>query len=180
VGGVLRRRPAHQPRPRLGDPRPGGYEDGSPWAFLAAAPLHPNTAPAPAPAAPAGYGAHNGNSAHAAPYPDADPVVDEPGFPDPGQDATGTGAGFRAQYGNVGDRVADLQVELNRVFPAYSGLVIDGAYGPETAAVLEELAHRAAQDPNTPAADLDGLRGADGNSVGPRLARCFARYGMHV
>jgi len=163
---------------------PAGYEDASPWTFLAGVPLLPNTAPAPAPAAPsilpAGYGAHNGNSAAAAPYPDHDPVVDEPGFPDPGRDAAGAGAGFRAQYGNQGDRVGHLQVELNRVFPAYSGLVVDGVYGPETAAVLEELAHRASQDPNTPLSDVDGLRGSDGNSVGPRLARCFLRYGVQV
>jgi hypothetical protein len=161
---------------------PGGYEDASPWTFLAAAPLLPHTAPAPAPApaAPAGYGAHNGNSAHAAPYPDADPIVDEPGFPDPGADAIGTGAGFRAQYGNQGERVGHLQLELNRVFPAYSGLTVDGIYGRETAAVLEELAYRAAQDPNTPHEDVAGLSKSDGNSVGPRLARCFLRYGVQV
>jgi hypothetical protein len=125
-------------------------------------------APCPG-AAGAGYGPHAGNTAPATlPLPDNDPAVDEPGFPDPGHDATGAGPSFRAQYGNVGERVAHLQVELNRVFPAYSGLIVDGTYGPETAAVLEELAQRAARDPRTPA---DDRRWARQRRTGTRSAR---------
>jgi hypothetical protein len=160
---------------------PAGYEDASPWAFLAAVPLTPgSTVPASTPA-PAGYGPHPGNGAHLAPYPDADPAVDEPGFPDPGHDAIGAGAGFRAQIGNEGARVAQMQKELNEVCPAYSALVVDGVYGRETAAVVEEFAHRVADgDPGCPPDDRDGLRAADGNTVGPRVARAFYRLGVQV
>jgi hypothetical protein len=157
---------------------PAGYEDAGPWDFLTAAPLHP-----PADSfrpAPAGYGPHDGNPAKLAPHPDNDPAEDEPGFPDPGADATGSGESFRAQIGNEGARVADLQDGLNRFAPIYSALTVDGVYGRETAAVVEELAKRAAEDPAGPPADRAGLQSADGNTVGPRLARALVRYGVHV
>jgi hypothetical protein len=156
---------------------PAGYEDAGRWDFLTAAPLHPpaeSSRPAPA-----GYGAHEGNPARLAPLPDNDPAVDEPGFPDPGRDAAGSGAGFRAQINNEGERVADLQHALNVFAPVYSALKVDGVYGKETAAVVEEFAKRAAADPGTPAADRDGLEDADGNTVGPRIARALVRYGVH-
>jgi hypothetical protein len=160
---------------------PGGYEDAGPWGFLAAAPLHPPAeASRPAPAT-NGRGPHPGNTAAEAPYPDDDPVVDEPGFPDPGQDAHGTGAGFRAQIGNVGAGVRRLQEGLNTFAPRYSHLAVDGDYGPETAAVVEDFARRVADgDPGCPDGDREGLRAADGNTVGPRIARAFQRVGIRV
>lgn len=166
---------------------PAGYEDASPWPFLAQLPAMPGVTPvtgtAPAPAAapvPAGYGAHDGNQARLAPYPDQDPVRVEPGYPPPGHDAAGAGRSFRAQHGNVGHLVEALQRGLNTYAPVYSQLVEDGIYGDETAAVVEEYAHRIAEDPATPDADRQGLREADGNNVGPRLAAALDRSGIYL
>jgi hypothetical protein len=158
---------------------PAGYEDARPWDFLLV--VSPVVTPRPpAPAAPAGYGPTPGNSAAQAPHPDGDPVTPEPNYPPPGADATGTGAGYRAQFGNLGPNVAELQSGLNSVFPLYSQLIVDGDYGPNTAAVVEELAKRASSDPATPEGDRAGLADADGNNVGPRLARALVRYGVPV
>jgi hypothetical protein len=158
---------------------PAGYEDARPWDFLLVG--HPVVTPAaPAPAAPAGYGPHPGNHAAQAPHPDDDPVTQEPNYPPPGADAVGSGAGFRAQFGNHGPKVAQLQAGLNSVFPLYSALAVDEDYGPNTAAVVEEFARRAAEDTACPQDDREGLRQADGNNVGPRLARALVRFGVRV
>lgn len=44
--------------------------------------------------------------------------------------------------GDKGVRVKHLQEELNRVFPKYSRLKIDGKYGPATEAVIKEFQRR--------------------------------------
>jgi hypothetical protein len=128
--------------------KPAGYEYTGPWHFLDVkpgppqhpqpAPTHPAT-PAPAPAPPA----------HAAPH-----------------DATGAGADFRAEYGEQGPHVADLQEFLNRYVPLYSDLEVDGIYGPETARVVAEFGQRS------------GIAEADGRNVGPKIAAVLARAGF--
>lgn len=155
--------------PYTGDPHTGhvhvsmsrhdGCEDTRPWAFLTlAAPVAPPADPGPIRPAP--------------PAPAA-PVWTGP-------DARGAGEAFRADLGNNGGRVQAMQRELNRIFPAYSRLEEDGEYGPLTAGVIAEFCHRAAQDPNTPEGDRAGLEQSDGQNVGPRGARAFLRYGVHV
>jgi LysM repeat protein len=47
------------------------------------------------------------------------------------------------RLGSVGDTVARLQSELNRVFPAYSALSVDGDFGPATERVVKEFQRRA-------------------------------------
>lgn len=45
--------------------------------------------------------------------------------------------------GDRGDQVRQLQALLNRDYPAYSKLVEDGDFGPNTEAVIREFQHRA-------------------------------------
>lgn len=137
---------------------PSGYEYGGPWAFMAIAPAAPQVPqPIPVPA----------------PAPEDD-------IHWTGEDATGDGVTFRAEIGDQGPRIRELQRELNENFPAYSDLVEDGDYGHKTAAVIEEFAHREAIDPATPPPpeDVPGLLGADGLNVGPRIARGLHRDGL--
>lgn len=65
-----------------------------------------------------------------------------------------------------GDDIRALQTGLNRTFPTYSQLVIDGVYGPNTAAVIREFQTRT------------GLV-ADG-VVGPMTRRELSKYGVEV
>jgi hypothetical protein len=97
-------------------------------------------------------------------------------------DATGHGAGFRADYGDQGPEVEQLQHDLNQFAPAYAHLAEDGVYGQETAAVVAEFAHREAHDPATPPphADVEGLEDADGENVGRRIAAAFVRDGIRL
>lgn len=44
--------------------------------------------------------------------------------------------------GSKGARVKQLQRELNRVFPAYSRLAVDGSFGPATMLVVKEFQRR--------------------------------------
>ncbi|WP_052371954.1 peptidoglycan-binding domain-containing protein [Amycolatopsis taiwanensis] len=46
------------------------------------------------------------------------------------------------QQGSTGQAVTDLQAFLNRVYPAYSKLAVDGIFGPATAAVVCEFQRR--------------------------------------
>lgn len=46
------------------------------------------------------------------------------------------------EEGSTGDAVAELQEFLNRVYPAYSDLAVDGEFGPKTAAVVREFQSR--------------------------------------
>jgi len=160
---------------------PAGYDDASPWAFLHV-PLHAparGTVPPAAAPAPGHDGPHPGNTATEAPPALPDPHHDEPGFPDPGQDASGHGESYRAQWGNTGPNVAHLQDGMNKRFPRYSHLVVDGVYGSETSAVVQDFAHRIAEsDPHCPAEDLEGLRTADGYTVGKRISRALVRNGV--
>jgi hypothetical protein len=109
------------------------------------------------------------------------PAPDHPGRA-PKHDATGHGAAFRAELGDQGPAVERLQSELNDFAPGYSDLAEDGIYGPATAAVVAEFAHREAHDPATPPphADLDDLEDADGRNVGPRIAASFVRDGLRL
>jgi hypothetical protein len=153
---------------------PVGYEYTGPWQFLALAPAKPQR-PQPVPAP------------HAEPAPqpsppgphDASPAAGGDASPRGGHDASGHGAAFRADYGDVGPHIGALQEFLRGTFPLYAGaLVVDDVYGPRTAAVVAEFAHRLADDPHTPASDREGLELADGRNVGPRVARGFARFGF--
>jgi len=45
--------------------------------------------------------------------------------------------------GDRGDQVRQLQALLNRDYPAYSKLVEDGDFGPNTEAVIREFQRRA-------------------------------------
>ncbi len=47
------------------------------------------------------------------------------------------------KIGDRGEQVRQLQVLLNRDYPAYSNLVEDGDYGPKTEAVIREFQRRA-------------------------------------
>jgi hypothetical protein len=100
-----------------------------------------------------------------------------------GPDAVGAGEQFRAELGNNGPRVQQLQQFLRNDFPAYAGdLAVDGFYGPKTQAVVAEFNHRvAATDPNCPEDDRsgpNGLANSDGQNIGPRGARALTRYGF--
>lgn len=68
---------------------------------------------------------------------------------------------LRAGY--TGRNVSALQAGLNRLFPSYSRLVVDGDYGPATTKVVKEFQARA------------GLT-ADG-VVGPKTWQALERYG---
>lgn len=127
-----------------------GFEYGGVWSFLAAKPT-PRQAPLPVPE-------HQPAGAH--------------------HDATGRGDSFRAEVGDSGPKVAELEHDLNEYAPAYSHLKADGVYDQETAAVVREFAHREAHDPTTPPADRPGLAGADGQNIGPRLASALRRDGL--
>jgi peptidoglycan hydrolase-like protein with peptidoglycan-binding domain len=45
--------------------------------------------------------------------------------------------------GDSNDLVRLLQARLNRDYPLYSNLVVDGIYGPRTTAVVREFQRRA-------------------------------------
>lgn len=68
--------------------------------------------------------------------------------------------------GSSGSKVRKLQTGLNRVFPTYSRLVVDGHYGARTAAVVREFQRRA------------GLV-ADG-VCGPLTQAALKRYGVSL
>lgn len=68
------------------------------------------------------------------------------------------------RMGYNGASVKRLQSELNRVFPSYSHLVVDGDFGPATAEVTEEFQRRS------------GLT-ADG-VVGPMTWAALAKHGI--
>jgi hypothetical protein len=134
---------------------PGGYEYTGAWAFLATAPLPSPPIPHPAPV----------------PAPPAEDVKWT------GHDAIGVGDHFRAELGDQGPKVKELQHDLNAFAPAYSHLQEDGAYGHATEAVVEEFDHRAAQDPEL-AAQRSALEGADGENIGPAGAHALHHYGL--
>lgn len=84
-----------------------------------------------------------------------------------GPDLTGRGMALRGAQGNNGPRVGQLQAFLRDVFPAYAkALVADGWWGPATAGVLREFAHRS------------GIPEADGANVGPKIAAALFRSGF--
>lgn len=68
--------------------------------------------------------------------------------------------------GSTGARVRSLQAGLNRVFPAYSKLALDGSFGPATERVVREFQRRS------------GLV-ADGY-VGPKTTAALARHGIRL
>lgn len=91
-----------------------------------------------------------------------------------GPDLTGHGAGLRGQAAGQpqgpqsnGPRVKALQGWLRSSYSLYAkGLTVDGWYGPQTAGVLAEFAHRS------------GIDDADGLNIGPKLATALARAGF--
>lgn len=70
------------------------------------------------------------------------------------------------KHGSTGPEVTALQTGLNRTFPAYSRLAIDGDYGPTTTAAVREFQRRS------------GLV-ADGQ-VGPATAAKLAAFGINL
>lgn len=66
--------------------------------------------------------------------------------------------------GSTGSRVRNLQRGLNKAFPAYSRLAVDGSFGPATERVVKEFQRRVGLEP-------DG-------SVGPLTEPALARYGV--
>ncbi|MFD8100281.1 peptidoglycan-binding protein [Nocardia fluminea] len=76
--------------------------------------------------------------------------------------------------GDRGDLVGVLQATLNRDYPLYSRLVVDGEYGPATTAVVTEFQRRAALDVAEPGtADTTTLRrlGLNFDPISPAGAR---------
>jgi hypothetical protein len=122
-----------------------GFDSRATWGVFAGAGPAPAPTP-PAPPAPAGW---------------------------TGPDLSGRGATLRGQAAGQpqgrqsnGPRVAELQAFLNRVYPAYSHLSVDGWYGTQTAGVLATFAARL------------GIAGVDGLNVGPKLALALWRAGF--
>lgn len=70
------------------------------------------------------------------------------------------------ERGDRGRKVRKLQRKMNRVFPAYSSLTVDGIYGKSTERVIETFQRRA----NLTA---DGI-------VGPTTKRALARSGVKI
>ncbi|GAB3475241.1 peptidoglycan hydrolase-like protein with peptidoglycan-binding domain [Amycolatopsis cihanbeyliensis] len=68
----------------------------------------------------------------------------ESGLGDPGTGTGGSGSPTRPvlKRGSRGQPVRDLQAFLNRVYPAYSQLVVDGIFGPATERVVKEFQRR--------------------------------------
>jgi hypothetical protein len=94
------------------------------------------------------------------PAPAPRPPAATPAYGWTGPDLSGSGLGLRADIGANGPRTLALQQFLVRRYPLYAKtLSPDGFYGPRTAAVLAEFAHRS------------GIPGADGRNIGPRIAR---------
>jgi hypothetical protein len=110
--------------------------------------------------------------------PQPQPPHPAPGPAPTGHDATGTGDGFRAHYGDQGPNVEHLQHELNTHYPAYSDLAEDGVYGDQTAHVIDVYSDRDAHEADTPAADRAALVASDGRDVGPVTARAFHHDGL--
>lgn len=67
--------------------------------------------------------------------PPAAPKPSKPSKPSPSSSGT-------LSRGSTGTRVAFLQRELNRVFPAYSRLKVDSKFGPATESVVKEFQRR--------------------------------------
>jgi murein L,D-transpeptidase YcbB/YkuD len=86
--------------------------------------------------------------------------------PAPATPARPSPAATELKRGTKGTRVSTLQKGLNRVFPLYSRLAVDGDFGPATERVVKEFQRRS----NLTA---DGI-------VGPNTRRALARYGITV
>jgi hypothetical protein len=84
--------------------------------------------------------------------------------PPPSVPSTQAGDGDLA-IGSTGQPVSQLQAGLNRVFPSYSQLDVDGDYGPATAAVVKEFQRR------TPPLTVDGI-------VGPATKLALSKWGI--
>lgn len=69
--------------------------------------------------------------------------------------------------GSQGSEVRALQAGLNRIFPAYSQLAVDGIYGERTRAVIREFQQRAG------GLTIDGI-------VGEATRAALARYGITI
>src|SRR4029453_11841985 len=77
--------------------------------------------------------------------------------------------------GDSNDLVRLLQARLNRDYPLYSNLVVDGIYGPRTTAVVREFQRRAGLvvDPS-PAPPPPG--GLGSTSITPRRCPPICRF----
>jgi hypothetical protein len=122
---------------------PARFDSREPWGIFTDTPAAPPAPPAkrPTPARPSSSGWD-------------------------GPDLRGTGLNLRGEQGNNGPRVRAWQQFLNRAYPAYADLEVDGHWGPATSRVNREFAHRS------------GIRSADGRNIGPQLARAYHRAGL--
>lgn len=75
-------------------------------------------------------------------------------------------SGAVLRSGSRGSAVRSLQSGLNRGFPAYSKLAVDGIYGPATTRVVREFQSRSG-------ITVDGI-------VGPQTRRQLSKYGIRV
>jgi hypothetical protein len=124
---------------------PPGFDSRAEWGAFR------SEQPAPAPAAGAAGGAGR---------------LDRPGPHRHRPGLRGQAAGQPSGPQSNGPRVAALQAFLNRTYPAYSDLAVDGWYGEATAGVLRQFAARS------------GIDGADGLNIGPKLAAALAKAGF--
>jgi len=69
------------------------------------------------------------------------------------------------EVGSTGQPVSQLQAGLNRVFPGYSTLDVDGVFGEETGAVVKEFQRR------TSGLTVDGI-------VGPATKLALSKHGI--
>lgn len=84
--------------------------------------------------------------------------------PSPGLPSTGVSGSMRK--GSRGDDVAALQRNMNRVFPAYSKLAVDGIFGTATDKVVREFQRRVG-------VTVDGI-------VGPVTLRELGKHGIQL
>lgn len=76
------------------------------------------------------------------------------------------------RHGDTGADVKALQRNLNRIFPTYSKLAIDGSYGPATMAVVTEFQRRAKKDGRY-GSTVDGI-------CGPMTQAALRSYGATI
>lgn len=77
-----------------------------------------------------------------------------------------TTASTTLRIGSTGTRVKTLQAGLNKVFPSYSRLAVDGVYGANTSSVIREFQRRTKLS-------VDGI-------CGPATLAKLASYGIRV
>lgn len=70
------------------------------------------------------------------------------------------------KVGDTGEPVKRMQAWYNKMFAAYSRLVVDGIYGEATTGVVREFQRRC------------GIVGGDGRNIGPQTKQAMWRFGF--